>query len=219
MLGSLLALGTPPAMAQSVGVGYTPPLRGAPSSASRVGGGTRSLAAWSFELIVLAPDHVGLTTRRQPTLYWFVSEPIAHPVEFTVVDPQSLATLLELRLPLPVHPGIHAVDLAAHGVSLEPGVIYQWFVAVVADEGQRSADVVAAGEIERVAPPAELAAGADVAVQAERFGAAGFWYEALDGLSRRIAAQPGDAGLRAQRAALLEQVGLRHAAAYDRGGG
>ena len=206
----------PPAGAQSTGVSYTPPLRGAPSSVSRVGGGTRSLTAQRFDLAVLAPDHVGLTTRAQPTLYWFVSEPVDDPVELTVVDPQSLETLLELRLPAPVEPGVHALHLARHGVELAPDVIYQWFVAVVPDETQRSADVVAAGEIRRVAPPPELPAGADPAREAERYAAAGIWYEALDGVSRRIAARPGDAGPRDARAALLAQVGLERPAAWDR---
>jgi hypothetical protein len=37
---------------------------------------------------------------------------------------------------------------------------------------------------------------------------AGIWYDALTFLSERIEADPGDALARAQRAALLKQVGL-----------
>src|SRR5437867_13335867 len=48
---------------------YKPPLRGAPGG--RVGGGTRGTQERDiFVLSVLAPDHTGLTTREQPSLFW-----------------------------------------------------------------------------------------------------------------------------------------------------
>ncbi|HEX2719391.1 MAG TPA: DUF928 domain-containing protein, partial [Candidatus Deferrimicrobium sp.] len=40
----------------------------------------------------------------------------------------------------------------------------------------------------------------------------GFWYDALESISRMIEASPKDADLRQQRASLLEQVGLSEAA-------
>jgi len=43
----------------------------------------------------------------------------------------------------------------------------------------------------------------------------GFWYDAMTAISELIQAAPNDSGFRAQRAALLEQVGLREAAACD----
>jgi hypothetical protein len=48
------------------------------------------------------------------------------------------------------------------------------------------------------------------------YAEAGLWYDALSLLSERIEAAPTDADLRRQRAALLEQVGLRQAAEFDR---
>ena len=48
------------------------------------------------------------------------------------------------------------------------------------------------------------------------YAGAGIWYDAIDELSRLIAAQPENRELRIQRAALLEQVGLTEAAAFDR---
>jgi hypothetical protein len=42
------------------------------------------------------------------------------------------------------------------------------------------------------------------------------WYDAIAALSERIEAAPNDTDLRRQRAALLEQVGLREAAEFDR---
>jgi hypothetical protein len=198
---------------------YSPPMRGSASS-GRVGGGTRGTGdGSSVTLEVLVPDHAGLTVSAQPTLYWFVSQRIASNAELTIVDDTSVDPLLELKLTPPIEAGIHALSLAEHGVQLKTGVPYQWFVAVVVDPDQRSYDVIAGGEIKRVAQQDDLAnrvrsAGTQGAPQA--YAEAGIWYDALDGLSAQIDDRPNDAGLRQQRAALLDQVGVPGAAEYER---
>lgn len=201
------------------GFAYQPPMRGSASS-GRVGGGTRGAGDGpSVTLEVLAPDHAGLTVSPQPTLYWFVSQRIETDAELTIVDDTSVDPLLELKLTPPIEPGIHALSLQEHGVQLAPNVAYQWFVAVVVDPSQRSYDIIAGGEIERVAQTSELASqlrsvGTQETPQA--YAEAGIWYDALDGLTTQIGNSPNDAGLRQQRAALLDQVGLPGAAAYER---
>ena len=201
------------------GFAYQPPMRGSASS-GRIGGGTRGAADGpSVTLEVLAPDHAGLTVSAQPTLYWFVSQRIETDAELTIVDDTSVDPLLELKLTPPIEPGIHALSLEEHGIQLAPNVPYQWFVAVVVDPSQRSYDVIAGGEIERVAQTSELASqlrsvGTQETPQA--YAEAGIWYDALDGLSSQIGDRPNDAGLRQQRAALLAQVGLPGAAEYER---
>jgi hypothetical protein len=203
------------------GFAYQPPMRGSASS-GRIGGGTRGTADGpSVTLEVLAPDHAGFTVSAQPTLYWFVSKRIETDAELTIVDDTSVDPLIELKLKPPIEPGIHALSLKEHGVQLKPDVAYQWFVAVVVDPGQRSYDVIAGGEIKRVAQPNELAkqiqsVGAQGAPRA--YAEAGIWYDALDGLSTQISDRPDDSGLRQQRAALLDQVGLAEAAKYERSG-
>ena len=191
--------------AESTAVSYKPPLRGAP--ATRVGGGTRSIGTQALTVNVLAPNETGFTTHDKPTVYWYVSEPLNTPVELTLTTTEPLKdavpTTLELTLQPPIAQGVHALRLGDHGVTLKPGVEYQWFVAVVSNPAQRSNDVVAGGGIKRIAP-------ADAVRD-------GVWYDALDQLSQQISANPADARLRQQRAALLEQVGLREAAAFDRG--
>jgi hypothetical protein len=173
---------------------------------------------------VLAPSDTGLTTQEKPTIYWFASQPIDKPVELTITSTESLQAaatpVFEITLQPPVAKGIHAFRLADHGVALKPGVEYQWFVAVVRNTAQRSNDVLAGGTIKRVtdspvqaqlkqASPAQLAAA---------YAEAGIWYDAIDQLSRQISADQSNRQLRERRAALLEQVGLREAAAFDRGG-
>lgn len=198
---------------------YQPPMRGSASS-GRIGGGTRGTGDGpSVVLEVLAPDHAGLTVHAQPTLYWYVSQRIETEAELTIVDDRSTDPLLEIKLTPPIEPGIHALSLKEHGVQLEPKVPYQWFVAVVVDPAQRSYDVIAGGEIERVTQSSDLAsrirsAGTDATPQV--YAEAGIWYDAIDELSARIGSHPNDTGLRAQRAALLDQVGLPGAAEFER---
>jgi hypothetical protein len=198
-----------PTVPQAAAPVYKPPLRGAPGG--RIGGGTRGAGGELFVLSVLAPDHSALTTSAQPALYWFASRPSTGPVEVTVVDPRATEPLLEVRLEAPVPAGIHGLRLADHRVRLEPGVAYRWYVAVVQDQGRRSRDLLAGGAIERVEPPADLAARIAQAGREQApalYAEAGVWYDALRAINELIDAAPGDAGLRAQRAAMLAQVGL-----------
>ena len=189
---------------------YKPPLRGAPGG--RVGGGTRGTQGRDiFVLSVLAPDHTGLTTKDQPSLFWFISSDTSLPVELAIVDPNATEPLLETRIAAPVKRGVHRVRLADYGVSLAPGKAYQWSVAVVPDPARRSRDILASGTIERVKPPGELkpkVAGAGKEDLVAQYAEDGIWYDALEALSDQIESSPGDTTLRSYRAALLKQVGL-----------
>jgi len=205
--------------AKKTGFAYKPPMRGAP--ATRVGGGTRSVGA-ALTVNVLAPSDTGYTTQEKPTIYWFVSQQIDKPVELTLTSNESLQAaskpMLEITLKPPVAKGIHALRLADHGIILKPDVEYQWFVAVVRDPAQRSNDSIAGGTIKRVADSNAVQSQLKQTSQAQWaavYAEAGIWYDAIDTLSKQI--DSGNSQLRAQRAALLEQVGLREAAAYDRG--
>jgi len=199
------------------GFTYKPPVRGAP--ASRVGGGHRGSADITGELAVLAPDHTGLTTRSQPTLYWYLSEPANARLDVTVTNDEQIDPLLEQVIGIPKTAGIQSLDLAKVGASLKPGIEYRWFVSLTPDESQRSNDVVASGTIEYVVPDAGLerrTAKADELTLTRIYAEDGIWYDAIDSISRAIEENPGNANLHAQRAALLEKAGLKSAADYDR---
>ncbi len=185
---------------------YVPPSRG--QARHTAAGGTRGSArTGSLELAVLAPsDHVALTTLAQPKLYWYVSESVVTRIDVTLVDDQAIDPLLELTLPTPVGPGIHELDLAAHGITLETGRVYSWHVALVRDEARRSSDLLTEGFIERRPDAHPSAHGSDRAI-ADLAGS-GYWYDAIERLRAEIAARPQDARLRRQQAALLEQVEL-----------
>ena len=188
---------------------YIPPKRGAPGG--RIGGGTRGTQREVFVLSVLAPDHSGFTTSEQPSLYWFISKSTSLPVELTVMDPQGVQPILETRLPSPVTAGVHRIRLSDFNVHLAPAAAYRWFVSVVPDPDRRSKDITAGGAIERVDMPEGLKAKLAQAAKSDLpslYGEAGLWYDTVAAISELIEAAPQDQALRAQRTALLSQVGL-----------
>lgn len=194
---------------------YVPPELGFPGR--RVGAATRGRGRQA-SLQLLAPDHLGLTTDEQPTLYWYLAEPTTTRIDFTIRDESSVAPLLELQLPSD-EPGIHAVRLADHGVRLRADANYQWFVSLVVDPERRSKDFSVGAWIrlgETDAALRERLAAAPGGSEALAYAESGFFYEAIRAASDRIAASPADPVPRAQRAALLEQVGLSEVAAHDR---
>ena len=205
------------AASANTGAVYSPPMRGAP--AARIGGGTRGIGSETLELVVLAPDHTGLTTKEQPTLYWYVSEPVQARLEVTLINDDDIDPELEQAVDTSGQAGIQSMDLAKTRTRLVPGKEYRWFVSVVAGSGQRSNDIVASGTIQRIKPSADLQkeiAGANETALMDVYARGGIWYDAIDAASRLIGKMPGDAALQEQRAALLEQVGLQSAANYSR---
>lgn len=196
---------------------YKPPALGAP--ARTIGGGTRGARTAVILLSVLAPDHVGLTTREQPTLYWYVSEPTTQQVEFTLNDDRHPEPLVKATVPPSSDGDIRRIRLSDYKARLEPGVRYEWSIALVADANRPSRDVITIGAIERQEAPPWLAVKLRQAPENATFlyAEAGIWYDALAAVSEAIAARPNDA-LVAQRAALLEQIGLREIANRTRAG-
>jgi Domain of Unknown Function (DUF928) len=194
---------------------YVPPPRSAPGG--RVGGSTRGTGMMPI-LSALAPDHTGLTTQEQPSLFWYLAGATTYPVELTIIDDQTIQPLLERRLSGPIQPGVQRVRLADYGVRFSPGVPYRWSVALVVDPDSRSRDNIAGGTIERIALPKALRAKLDGAGKTNApsiYAEAGLWYDALTAISDLINAAPHDPALQQQRASLLEQVGLRDIAEHD----
>jgi len=205
-----------PARRSALSVLYKPPAD-AGNLPTRVSGGARG-GGIDVALYALAPDHVAVTTKAQPSLFWFQSKPAKAKFELTLVEPKKPAPLLSLAAPEANQAGIHRIKLDKYKVELQPDVAYQWSVAIVPDAENRSKDVVAKGVIKRIKASEELAKnleGADDLGRAAAYAQAGIWYDALDTLSNAIEAHPNDASLREQRALLLKQVGLSEAAALD----
>jgi hypothetical protein len=137
----------------------------------------------------------------------------------TVVDPGTDAPLLETTLTAPLAAGVHRVNLSEHGVRLKAAVDYRWFVAMVRDPARRSQDIVSGAAIRFTPPASDLStrlSAASAGRAAHVYAESGVWYDAFDQLSRWLETEPGSARLHEHRAALLEQVGLGGAAAFEK---
>jgi hypothetical protein len=197
-------------------VKFRPPTAGAPSV--RVTGGSRGSGDTAITLDVLAPDDIGVTTREQPSLFWFQSKPADAKFELTLLQENKVNPLVQVTVERSTKAGIQRMKLSDHGVKLAPGVEYQWVVALVSDPDNRSSDLVASGVIKRVEPTADLKEKIATATPASLpnvYAEAGIWYDALSVLTDQIEANPENKTLRETRADLLLQVGLKAAAGSE----
>ncbi len=195
---------------------YRPPKRGAPKAL--VGGASRSTETGPCILSLVAPDHVGLTVQKQPSLYWYLSEPTKNRIEVTLIDNQAIEPLLEINLGDQIEPGLHNISLADHGVSLIPGKQYWWFVALVPDPGHRSKDIVSGAAIEYIEPPKTLIKKLNQAEKTKAthiYAESGIWYDAISSISSLINNSSDNITFKKQRASLMEQVGLKEMAEYE----
>jgi hypothetical protein len=199
---------------------YQPPRKGAPAPGLRRGGGTRGMNKSVPVISLLAPEHVGLTLKEQPVLYWFTptKQDRAFSFEFTLIGDNAETPLVEAKLPPPTQSGLQEIKLSDYKVKLSPGERYLWSVSLIVDSEERSANVVAKGAIERVEREKlehPLGANFSEADAAGSYAGAGVWYDAIMAITDRIRANPSNKELREQRAALLDQVGLSDVAKND----
>jgi hypothetical protein len=181
--------------------------------------GTRGWTDKLPSIYVLAPDHVGLTTRAQPTLFWYQSAPTNTRMELTIIVPHQPGWLLRVGIDKSDQPGIHRLSLERYHVTLVPGVIYKWTVALVPNPNSRSQDIIASDLIQRVEPDNELKgalARSQGLEKAGTYATNSIWYDALDSITNEIDAAPHERDLHFLRASLLEQGGLTATAAFER---
>ena len=197
---------------------FVPPVDTAPAPGSRKGLGTRGPGGTVPELVVLAPEHTGLTVQEQPVLYWYISSLDTPPIEFNLILKTGVTSVVEKRLAPPTESGLQRVRLADYGVRLTANQVYNWHISLVPDPEARSQDIVASGAIQRIVPAQGLSARlarAQGIEAAHIYAEEGLWYDVLSTISELIDADPTNQDLRKQRAALLEQVRLAEVAAYD----
>jgi hypothetical protein len=198
---------------------YTPPKNALAGSRIDGDGGSRGSGAKQPSLYVLAPNHVGLTTRAQPCLFWYQTGPATTRFDLTVVEPKKPKPLLRVGTDKVEQPGIHRILLSKYNVTLTPGIIYRWSIALVPDPASRSQDIIASGTIQHAEPDAPVTtalASAQGEDKAALYAGKGFWYDALEAVTNQIDTAPKNRELRLQRAGLLEQAGLKDAATSER---
>jgi hypothetical protein len=205
-----------PAPAPDSGGGvYKPPLRGAPGG--RVGGASRGagqLAGTLPSIELIAPlDHTGETASATPTLYFYVSQPVALPTQLTISAPLRPTPVLEATFASPPRRGIYPLRLADYHVQLEPGVVYSWSVSAIVDTKHWSRNVVASATILRVPPNAAVEAATRTPGPSSvgALAGAGLWYDAV-----AAAAESQNLDHHAALDRLLTEVGLTEPANADR---
>jgi hypothetical protein len=181
-----------------------------------MGGPSRSGES-AARLHALAPAHVAHTAAAAPTLYWMTETAIEGPITF-VWTREPTAESIELALEAPAARGIHAVDLAGLGLELETGAVYTWSVIAPVPGETADRELMTAGAIRRVERSREITRIAEGprAARASAYAERGLWYDALEELSAAARTDVATAQVAEQRAALLEQVGLDEAAAWER---
>lgn len=161
-------------------------------------------------VFVLAPNHVGHTSQEHPVLYWYLSQSAQHPMDVMIAEEGNLEVLLDIRLLPPLQAGIHELRLKDYGITLLPEVTYRWTVRIMNPQG--SEKPTASGAIQRINVPA--GSSTSPVYSPEGYAQKGQWYDALTALQTLIQGNPRNSDLLAQRASLLEQVGLTKAAAF-----
>jgi uncharacterized protein DUF928 len=171
-------------------------------------------------LFILAPDHVGLTTKEQPVLFWYLSKATDTPLVMTLMtdDPKAKDPVFETKLDASKD-GIQCVDLSKFPVKLKAGVDYQISLALK-PANKPDGDVFCSAEIRHVDPPpalvAQILSTPDPLDKARLLARNGMFYDALTLVSHEIDGNANSKAWRERRASLLDQVGLAQAASFDR---
>lgn len=205
------------ASAQTV-EGYVPPPRRISRTQRRDGSGSRGCRnskAIATSLTLLVPsDHVPTTVSSHPTFLWYVSDVVAAPVRFTLVEQQSLKPVFTKQLKIQ-KAGIMQLQIPSSAPALVEGKQYRWTVALVCNKKRPSENKNAYAWIER-APlegklPQILAGATSRQERALILAQAGIWYDAVSTLyetsqrnsDKRLAFSASNSFSQ-----LLEQVGL-----------
>ncbi|MGF1494844.1 MAG: DUF928 domain-containing protein [Microcoleaceae cyanobacterium] len=170
--------------------------------------------ASSTPLTALMPDNnVGTTLSPNPAVYLYVPETSGQSAEFTLYNwtQRQRKPLYEVKVPLQQRPGIVKVSIPKN-LALEPQNTYAWVFSVICNAENRSQDQSVSGWIERIALPLEQQASIDQLTQplerANRYAAAGIWYETLAIAEELRTSQP------KSWEGLLDSVGLSHLAKH-----
>ena len=139
-------------------------------------------------LFALVPHHLGLTIQEQPTLYWYLSKPMPHPLHLTLTVHNSGRgePVLETVLEVVPREGIHSVSLQELNIRLDLHTEYRWCVKLAVDKRHPAGNVMAKGRILRTVPHENLLdklRNAEPEHVTAIYSEAGFWYDALASIS------------------------------------
>jgi len=172
----------------------------------------------------LAPLSTGFSSTAQPELFWYLSDPWPGTLHFTLNAIGAIEPLLELQIKPPkgksAHSaGMHSINLVDHAIRLAQNTEYEWFIFIITDPLERSADFLASATIVHKIPDSKQANEIATVPKTPRYinyAAQGFWYDAMAILSNEINQNPHQQELRKHRASLIEQVKMPKVADFDK---
>ena len=180
LLGASAVALMSPAIAQST-IQLQLPDISAPGN--RESGSTRSTTciAPNEKLVALMPEsNYGLTESAYPTVYFYLPETSAEHLKFVLLNESTNELIYEGRFQIDGSAGIASVSLPSYGIQkpLAVGEAYVWYISVICNPADPSADVVTEGQIARVEPLEAATSATDVELPA-LYAEAGLWYDAL----------------------------------------
>lgn len=155
---------------------------------------------------------VELTVSERPTFFVNVPQTSAKEAGFLLWD-ETGEEILDKTLAITANQGILSYTLPADFPGLEVGKKYKWRFSLFCDPtgGDRSADPVTSGWIERVQPSATVAKQLQTTTNKQRvliYAENGYWHDTLKALADLRAANPSDLTLLRDWDDLLQSVGL-----------
>ena len=180
LFGGSIVTPMSPAIAQST-IQLQLPDISAPGN--RESGSTRSTTciAPNEKLVALIPEsNYGLTESAYPTVYFYLPETSAEHLKFVLLNENTNELVYEGRFKIDGSAGIASVSLPSNGIQqpLAVGEAYVWYISVICNPADPSADVVTEGQIARVEPLEAATSATEVELPA-LYAEAGLWYDAL----------------------------------------
>ncbi|MEZ2225527.1 MAG: DUF928 domain-containing protein [Microcoleus sp.] len=165
------------------------------------------------DVTALVPENkIARTVSEYPVFFFYLPQTDATQAEFVLQD-ENEKQIYQTTLKINNSSGVTGVSIPANGnmSPLQVGKNYRWFVTLICDPQDRSADVSEQGILRRVELSADIRSKlekADVREKTFIYAQNGIWQDALSTLAAARLANPKDAKLTADWASLLDSVKL-----------
>ncbi|NEQ65439.1 MAG: DUF928 domain-containing protein [Symploca sp. SIO2D2] len=186
---------------EALTIQFEPPDKGQPNETA--GGATRGQCSLQQQnsnksLTLLTPaTQEGLTIAERPTFFFYVPQVSAQQAEFTLVS-QDEEYAYQTNISFDSKGGVFKFQLPAEAPPLEVGKNYQWSVALICNQQERTEDIVVQGQIQRTEANPNLVAQLKSATPFQRaalYGKAGIWYDTVEALAELQLAEPNNSKL------------------------
>ena len=191
---------------------FVPPNWGAPGN--RQGGATRGgCASGNKSLTALVPaTNLGMTTAEYPELYFYIPKTSAQTLELALSD-ENEREIYKTAVAPNRTPGIVKISFADFKdlPPLKSQKKYHWYVSLICDSSDRSADISVDGWVQRIQPDPMLASELQRSTAKESvslYAVNGIWYDTVAALAQTRQSSPTSSLLAKDWKDLLTSVGL-----------